>query len=73
MNEYGIIDPHPEKCNHRVNSAATTVQILNNYGTMTVPKHYYGICKYCGKSFDYIEENGKFIPFKSLKNREGDK
>lgn len=53
-NEYGIINPQPEKCNHKIKSKGTSVVLLEGQRTFTFPEHVYGICKYCGKPFHYV-------------------
>jgi hypothetical protein len=57
-NEYGIIDPEYDKCNHNIKSNKTSILFLNTK-TFTVPEHIFGICKYCGKPFDYVIIDGK--------------
>jgi len=70
-NEYGIIDPQYEKCNHHIKSKGTTIVLLDARRTFTVPEHVYGICKCCGKPFHYIrDEKGVLKTYKNKK--EGD-
>ena len=57
-NEYGIIDPEYDKCNHNIYSNKTSVLFLK-MSTFTDPEHIYGICKYCGKPFDCVMIDGK--------------
>ena len=68
MNEYGIIDPQPEKCNHRINSKNTSIHLLPGNRTFTFPENVYGICKYCGKPFHYLRDiDGKLTLYKNEK------
>ena len=55
-NEYNIIDPEYEKCNHNINDENTSIVVLSTPRTFTFPEHAYGICQYCGKPFHYIKE-----------------
>ena len=70
-NEYGIIDPQYDKCNHRIKSKATSIVLLPGQRTFTVPEHVYGICQYCGKPFHYIKgEDGSLKIYKEKKDEE---
>ena len=63
-NEYGIIDPQPEKCNHRIASRATSIVLLPGSRTFTFPEHVFGVCKYCGKPFHYLRDiDGKLVAY----------
>ena len=63
-NEYGISDAQYDKCNHRIKSKNTSIVILPNQRTFVSPEHFYGICKYCGKPFHYIYEDGELKAYK---------
>ncbi len=52
------------ECNHKINSKTTSIQIENEFATMTTPRIYFGFCPICGKSFKFIKENNKYIQFK---------
>lgn len=51
-------------CNHKINSKNTSIQIENEFSTMTTPRIYFGFCPFCGKGFKFIKENNKYIQFK---------
>ena len=73
MNEYGIIDPQPENCNHKINSAKTSIVLLPGQRTFTFPEHVYGICRFCGKPFHYIrDENGNLTIYKKEVDKNAD-
>lgn len=45
------------KCQHNINKPNTTVKLLDNFKTMVVPDTKYGVCVYCGKSFEFNKDN----------------
>lgn len=49
-----------EKCEHNPNVDSTSIFIDQNKKIMTFPVKYFGICLKCGKSFEYIKDNGKY-------------
>lgn len=60
-----------DKCNHRINSKASSISLLSNFKTFVFPKKVYGICKICGKNFEYIsDEKGDLKLYN--KNKEGE-
>ena len=68
-NEYGIVDPEYDKCNHRIKSKGTSIVLLPAHRTFTVPEHVFGVCKYCGKPFHYLRcEDGSLKIYKEEKN-----
>ena len=59
------------KCNHRVKSKNTSIVLLNRK-SFTIPERIYGVCKCCGKSFEYVKkENGSLLKYKNTK-KEGE-
>lgn len=71
INEYGIIDPECEKCNHRIKSRKTSIVLLPEHRTFTYPEHIFGVCKFCGKPFDYIKDRkGCLKIYKENENKE---
>ena len=70
-NEYGIIDPQYEKCNHRIKSKNTSIILLPSQRTFTFPEHVFGVCQYCGKPFHYIKgEDGSLKQYKENNSEE---
>lgn len=70
-NEYGIIDPQPENCNHNIESKNTSIVTLPGHRTFTYPEHVWGICKYCGKPFHYLRDaNGKLTSYEEEEKEE---
>lgn len=47
------------KCNHDLNSSNNTLELLN-FQTMVYPKKYFTVCKCCGQTFEFINENGRY-------------
>lgn len=58
-----------QKCNHRIKSKNTSIAILEDQRTFTVPEHVFGICKVCGKHFHFIKgEDGALLIYTDKKS-----
>ena len=59
------------KCNHRIASEKTTIDLLPGRRSFTYPEHVYGVCRCCGKPFHYIRgDHGKLLSTKSKEYKE---
>lgn len=63
VSDIKIFNPKKWLCDHRPTSPKTTINFLRNVDFMVFPKHVYGVCTKCGKSFDFITDpkTGKLI------------
>lgn len=62
IEDFKVLDGDVEKCDHRVSSPNSSILFVEDFITMTYPQTMYGVCKCCGKSFEFIKnEKGKWI------------